>query len=145
MPTTRTSGDLSVTTAEHPNALRMRESFAAFARGDLETVRQNMTADVVWTNAGTSPLAGTHRGWDEVLAMFVRLTEITEGTFGIDLVSVLADDLHSVAIYDSTATIQGVTGTDRTVLVDELDANGKVRAVHLMAYDQATADARLSG
>ena len=57
----------------------------------------------------------------------------------------VADDLHSVAIYDSTSTIQGVTGTDRTVLVDELDAAGKVRAAHLMAYDQETADARLSG
>ncbi|MDP3713701.1 MAG: nuclear transport factor 2 family protein [Mycobacteriales bacterium] len=144
MPTTRTAKDLSVTTTEHPNAKVLRDGFAAFGRGDLDTIRATMTDDAVWTNAGTSALAGTYRGWDAISGMFGALFERTGGTISMQVVSVLADDAHACAIYDSTSTIAGQTQTNRFVLVQEMTPDGKARATQTLAYDQAAADAHLT-
>ena len=104
---TKTTTDLTVTTDEHPNALRLREGFAAFGNGDLDTVRDQMTADCTWVNAGNSAIAGTHQGWEAISAMFGALLEATGGTFSMTLVSVLADDRQAVAVYDATSTVKG--------------------------------------
>lgn len=143
MPTTRTAKDLSVTTTDHPNAQVLREGFAAFGRGDLDAIRGLLTDDAEWTNAGTSPLAGTYRGWDAISAMFGQLFEQTGGTISMEVISVLADDTHACAIYDSTSTIAGQTQTSRFVLVQEMTPDGKARSTHTMAYDQPAADAHL--
>ena len=143
MSTTTTTPDLSVVRTEHPNATRMREAFEAFARGDLDTVRANMADGCTWTNEGTGPLAGTHRGWDDIVAMFSQLLTLTEGTFQMEIQSLFADDARACAVYDGTATVGGVTQTERWVLTDELDTDGKVTSTHLFCYDQAAADAHL--
>jgi ketosteroid isomerase-like protein len=140
-----TAPDLSIIKTEHPNLVRTREAFQAFGRGELDVVRANMTDDCTWTNEGTSPLAGTHRGWDEIAAMFGRLFTLTDGTFSMDVQSLFADDARACAIYDATATVGGVTATYRWVLTDELDSDGKVTATYLFCYDQAAADAHLAG
>ncbi len=138
---TTTTSDLSIQTTDHPNALRLREAFDAFGRGDLETVRANMADTCTWTNAGTSPIAGTHTGWDQISSMFGKLLEMTGGTFSMKVLSTLADGTYAVAIYDATSTVAGVTETNRFVLVDDLDKQGKITATHSFAYDQAKADA----
>lgn len=145
MTTTQTTPDLSISTAEHPNATRMREAFDAFSRGDLENVHQHMTDTCTWTNYGTSPLAGTYSGWDEISAMFVQLFTLTEGTFTIALKSVFADDARSVACYDGTVTLNGQTQTLPWILADEVDADGKVTATNCFCYDQDAADAMFAG
>ena len=142
--TTTTASDLTVTTTEHPNAQLLREGFAAFARGDLDFIRSTMTDDCTWTNAGDSPVAGSHRGWDEIVSMFGTLLETTGGTMAMELQSVLADDTCAVAIYDSTATVAGSTRTMRFVMIEEM-VDGKSRATQVMAYDQAAADAHMRG
>ncbi len=142
---TKTTSDLSVHLTEHPNAAIAREAFAAFARGDLDTVRAGMTADCTWVNAGTSPIAGTHQGWDAISAMFGRLIEVTDGTFSMNVLSTLADDRFVVTIYDATSTINSRTDTQRFVLTDEMTADGKVSATQVLAYDQAAADAHWAG
>lgn len=142
---TATRTDVSTTASEHPNVGRMREAFAAFSAGDLEAVRASMTPDAVWTNGGSSPLAGTHRGWDEISAMFGTLMELTEFTFSMDVLDMMATDRHAVAVYDATSTIQGRTATHRWTIVDEVTPDGLVSATHLLAYDQEAADAQLNG
>ena len=145
MTSTHATDDLSITTTEHPNAARMRKGFADFSAGDLDAVRGVFTEDATWTTAGSSPLSGTYRGWDEISAMFGTLMELTGFSFTMELISVLADDAHAVAVYDTTSTVGGRTETQRSVLVDEMTRDGRVRACHLMAYDQAAADAHMSG
>lgn len=141
---TTTKPDLSITTTEHPNVQRLREAFAAFSRGDLDTVRASMTEDCVWTNGGTGPLAGSYAGWDAIAQMFGRLLEITDGTFAMNVLSTQADGNYAIAIYDATSTVNGTTGTFRFVITDEMTPEGKVKATHSLAYDQAAADAHLS-
>lgn len=145
MTTTRSTEGLSVTTAEHPHATRLRAAFEAFGRGDLETVRRDLAKDAVWVNGGRSPMAGTYRGWDEISQMFGRLFELTGGTWTSTLLSVLADDTHAVAIYDATATVNGTTGVHRFVLVEQLAKDGTVAETRTLAYDQEQADALLIG
>ena len=142
---TTTKPDLSISTTEHPNVGAMREAFAAFSRGDLDAVRASLAPDCVWTNAGSSAIAGTFRGWEQISAMFGKLFELTGGTFAMQIRSILADDSHAVALYDSTSTVGGQTATQRFVLVDEVDGNGKVTAAQALAYDQAASDQHLMG
>ena len=130
---------------EHPNATRLRDAFTAFGAGDLDTVRAILTDDCKWTVAGHSPLSGTYRGWDEISAMFGRLLERTGGSFSMNVLSVLADDKHAAAVFDATATVNGVTETHRRALVNDLTPDGKARAVTDLAYDQAASDKHMSG
>jgi uncharacterized protein len=136
----------TVTSAvEHPNAVRLRGAFAAFARGELDAVLDEMADDAAWSNAGSSPIAGTHRGRDGITEMFVRLFTLTEGTYRTELLSVFADDQRAVAVYDATSTVAGRTETLRWVLVDEIGPDGKIAATYTACYDQERADAFLSG
>ena len=63
---TTTKPDLSITTTDHPNALHLRDGFAAFARGDLDAVRATLTDNCTWTNGGNTAIAGSHTGWDAI-------------------------------------------------------------------------------
>jgi ketosteroid isomerase-like protein len=144
VPSTRSTSDLSITTTDHPNAIRIREGFAAFSRGDLDHVRATMTPDCAWTNSGASEVAGTFRGWDEIVGMFGALIERTGGTLVMDVVSTLGDDTHAVALYDMTSTIAGVTETHRFALIEELTADGRAATCTGLAYDQAAADAHFA-
>jgi ketosteroid isomerase-like protein len=142
---TKTAKDeLSIVRTEHPNATRLREGFAAFARGDLDAVRADMAENCTWVNTGTTELAGTYTGWDQISGMFGRLFELTDGTLSMNVVAAIGDDTHAIAIYDSTSTIGGVTATNRFILIDELDASGQIVSTQNMAYDQAAADAHLN-
>ncbi len=143
MSTTVTS-DLSISTTVHPNVTRTREAFAAFARGDLDTVRESFTADAVWTNGGSSTIAGTFRGWDEIVGMFGALMEATGSTFRNEVINVVADDTTAVTIYDATSTVGGVEATERFVLIEEVTPEGKVCSTRSLAYDQASADAHMA-
>lgn len=142
---TQTKPDLSITTTDHPNAKRTREAFDAFARGDLDTVRASLTSDCTWTNAGSSPIAGTYQGWDSIAAMFGKLIDLTDGTFAMKVISCIADDLHSVTIYDASSTINGRKATERYCLIDEMTKDGKAKATRVLAYDQEAADRQFSG
>ena len=144
MPTTRTGPEISITTTDHPNALVVREAFAAFGRGDLDIVRGSLAEGASWANAGSGPLAGTYRGWDDIAAMFMRLFDLTGGSVGMTLVSVLADDEHAVALYDATSTVAGRTATHRFALIQEMTPDGRARSTQNLAYDQAAADAHLA-
>lgn len=143
--TTTSEPDLTVSSTEHPNARRMQEVFAAFAAGDLETVQQSFMDDATWTSGGSGPLAGTFRGWPEIAGMFGKLMELTGGTFRTQVLSILADDSHAVAIYDATSTVAGVTETTRCLLVDEMAADGRTTASHVFSYDQDANDRHWSG
>ena len=76
--------------------------------------------------------------------MFGALVNTTGGTFSMNVLSTVADDLHAMAVYDATSTIKGVTDTQRFVIIDDMTPEGKASAVHSLAYDQAAADAHFN-
>jgi ketosteroid isomerase-like protein len=140
MTQTTTTPEITIQHTEHPNATKLREAFEAFARGDLEHLQRNMTEDATWTNAGTSAIAGTYTGWEQIVGMLGQLFERTGGTFTTSIVSLLANDTQAAAIYDATATVDGQTETMRYFLLDTYAADGRVADTQVVAFDQATAD-----
>ena len=104
--------------AEHPNVARIRDGYAAFAKGDFAALTDLLAEDLVWHQGGRSQLAGDYRGREAVFGYFAKLMEVTEGSFHADVHAVLADDEHGVALTVATASRGGrsMTANDADVM-----------------------------
>jgi ketosteroid isomerase-like protein len=123
----------------HPNEELVRSGFDAFAKGDMDTLRQLFDQDAVWHAPGRNPLSGDHRGADAILGLFARIAELTSGTFRAELHDVVANDEHAVALYVTRGEREGRTLENRTVLVTHV-RNGKIAEAWLVGEDQYAAD-----
>jgi hypothetical protein len=84
----------------HPNAARIRALFGAFRRRDVEAIRDAIREDAVWHFPGRrGRLAGAHAGHAGILGFLARVSQLTGGSFHLDLEAVLADDSHAVAFF----------------------------------------------
>lgn len=90
--------------AEHPNVARIKDGYAALAKGDFAALDDLFAEDLLWHAAGRNRLAGEHRGREAVYGFSGRLMEVTEGSFRLDMHTVLADDEHGVALAVATAS-----------------------------------------
>ena len=88
---------------DHPNILRMREGYDAFAKGDLAALQELMTEDIVWHVAGRTSLSGSYEGRTAVLEFFGKVMEVTEGSFRAEPLTLLADDHYGCAPVRITA------------------------------------------
>jgi ketosteroid isomerase-like protein len=89
--------------SEHPHVTLLREAYEAFAKGDLAALDDVLAEDIRWHEPGRNQLSGTYEGRTAVYAMFGRLMELTEGSFRIELRTVLADDDHAASIVGISA------------------------------------------
>ena len=125
--------------AEHPNAARIRDGYAAFAKGDFAVLNDLFAEDLLWHDTGRNQLSGEYRGREAVFGLFGKLMEITDGSFHIDLHAVLADDEHGVALVVITASRGG-----RSIEVNEAHVfhlrDGKVVEFWNASTDQYAAD-----
>lgn len=110
----------------HPNEDLVRKGFAAFQTGDMATLKELFTDDVVWHSPGRHQVAGDFKGTDEVLGTFKRIFELTNGTFKLEMHDLLANDEHAVVMVHATAEREGRTLDDNSVQVFEI-ADGKVK------------------
>ena len=102
----------------HPNEAVMREGYAAFSAGDMDTLRGLFTEDAIWHAAGHNRLSGEKRGVDAILGYFGEIMEVTNGTFRIDqLVDVLANDERAVGIQVVAGEKDGQTHHFNDVIV----------------------------
>ena len=123
----------------HPNEELVRRAFDAFAKGDVDTLRELTDQDAVWHTPGRNLLSGDYRGIDEILGFFARVAELTGGTFRADLHDVVANDEHAVAIYVSRGEREGRTLENRNVLVQHI-RNGKSVEAWTLSDNQYAAD-----
>jgi len=125
--------------AEHPNVTRIRDGYAAFAKGDFAVLNDLFAEDLLWHDGGRNQLAGEYRGRDAVFGLFGKLMEVTEGSFRADLHAVLADDEHAVALVVITASRGG-----RSIEVNEAHVfhmrDGKVVEFWNASTDMYAAD-----
>jgi ketosteroid isomerase-like protein len=126
----------------HPNAELIQTGFSAFASGDLETIDRLLADDIVWQTAGTSVLAGEHRGKASVLEHLGHVMTATGGTYRQDVHAILADDEHVVVLanvrWDQPRAFVG-----EQVFVWHV-RNGKAVECWAVPVDQAGAQAALS-
>lgn len=89
---------------EHPNVQRVRDAYAAFAAGDLETALADLAPDAVFHFNGDGPVSGDHKGPEAITAALIKTFELTNGTQKLDIRSVFADDQHAVITIRETAS-----------------------------------------
>jgi uncharacterized protein len=121
------------------NAEVVRNGYDAFAKGDLDTLRKLIAADVVWKVPGKSPLSGNKNGIEATLAYFTQLFELTDGT-------VKAEPLD-VAVGAEHVVVTQVTSGERNGKSLQLDAvlvfsfrDGKISSCSEFENDQYSLD-----
>jgi ketosteroid isomerase-like protein len=124
----------------HPNEELLRQGFEAFAKGDMDTLRELFDPGIIYHAPGRSPLAGVYHGPDEVIGLFARLFEQSGGTFQADVHDILANDRHTVVLFRASAERDGASLADRQVLVAHLRA-GKIAEVWVISEDSYAFDA----
>jgi uncharacterized protein len=125
--------------SEHSNVARIKDGYAAFAKGDLAALNDLFADDVLWHVDGRNQLVGEYRGRDAVYGFFGRLMEVTEGTFHLDVHAVLADDAHGVALVVTTASRPGRSVTTQNAHVFHL-RDGRVTEFWDASTDQYSTD-----
>lgn len=127
----------------HPNEVIIERLYKAFAAGDTDALVADWTPDVVWHGAGRHPLAGDHRGQQQVLALFGQIFERTGGTFKATLNHALADDEAGYALHTATAERDGHSYEMLDVLRLRFE-DGRVAEVWSFSHDQAAEDELLA-
>ena len=62
--------------AEHPNIARIRDGYAAFAKGDFAVLTDLFAEELLWHDSGWNQLSGDYRGRESVFGLFGKLTEV---------------------------------------------------------------------
>ena len=121
---------------EHPNATRVRDLFAAFKAGDLHTIRDTIPDDAVWHFPGRhGKLAGSHVGREAILTFLANVQVLTEGTFHVDLIDVLASDTNAVALFRGHGRRKAGVLDNPTCLRMRLDPQGRIVEVWEFVWD----------
>jgi ketosteroid isomerase-like protein len=122
--------------AEHPNATRIRQLFAAFRSGDVATVTAIIPGDAVWRFPGRhGQLAGEHKGREAIVAFFMNVQALTDHTFHLDLIDVLANENHAVALFNGHGSRNGKTLDNPTCLHMRLNERGQVVELWEFVWD----------
>jgi ketosteroid isomerase-like protein len=94
---------------------------------------------MVWHEVGRNQLAGEYRGRDAVYGFFGKLMQVTDGTFQLDLHTILADDDHAVVLVVTTASRGGKSMTVNDAHIYHL-RDGKVVEFWNASTDQYAVD-----
>jgi uncharacterized protein len=120
-----------------------RKGYSAFNKADLQTAMSTIADDIVWHVGGNGPFAGDYKGKDAVLDFFMRLGQLTEGSYKANIHDIVANDEHTIAIGTTTATRKGKTRESKFVDVIHPSPEGKAKEYWHFVEDQAADDAWL--
>ena len=123
----------------HQNEEVVRESFAAFGRGDIDAAQKYWTDDIRCHVAGRSPIAGDFEGQKQMVGEITRLSALSGGTYSAEMHDVLANDEHAVALLTSRAERAGKQLNDNQVLVYHF-RDGKIAEMWIQVTDQYAVD-----
>lgn len=118
------------------NAELVRRVFDAFARKEGFALRGLFAEDADWTVPGDGVMAGVYQGRDEIFRFLARLPAETNGTYGSELVDVLASDERAAALYRARGERKGRTLELDQVLLFRIEG-GLVSEVLALASDPA--------
>ena len=125
--------------SDHPNLVRARAGYEAFATGDLAAVSEFFSDEIVWHSGGSNVLTGDYVGKDAVLGFFGLLVQETGGSFKNDIHDLLANDEHGVALVTVSATRGGRSLEFRIVHVCHM-SDGKMTEFWAFPEDQSAFD-----
>jgi uncharacterized protein len=122
--------------SQHPNALRIRTVFAAFREGDVATITAMIPEGAVWHFPGRhGQLAGDYRGRDAIFGFFMKVQDLTDNSFHLDLIDVVANDENAVALFRGHGARNGKRLDNPTCLRLRLNGEGQVVEVWEFVWD----------
>ena len=130
---------MAVTSTVQRNIEIARKGYAAFDQQDIETVMSLLTDDVVWHGGPRGPLAGDYKGKSQVLELFGKFAQLTQGNYKADIHDILANDEHTIVLGTTTVTRNGKTREDRFVDVIHPDKEGHLKEFWRFFEDQVGA------
>lgn len=116
------------------NEVLVRKIFDAFARKEGVALRGLFAEDAVWVVPGRGVMAGTYCGREQIFRFLARLPKETGGTYGSELVDVLASGERAAALYRARGTRHGRTLELDQVLLFRIEG-GLVREVLALPSD----------
>ena len=120
---------------EHPNVTRIRQLFAAFLAADVATIRDLIPEDATWHFPGRrGHLAGAHHGREAIFTFLLQVRALTDDTFRLELLDVLANDHNAVALFHGSGQRNGKTLANPTCLRMRL-VEGRVMEVWEFVWD----------
>jgi uncharacterized protein len=116
------------------NAAIVRRIFDAFARREGLALRGLFADDAVWSVPGRGAMAGLYEGREAIFRFLAKLPKETEGTYGSELIDVLASDDRAAALYRARGTRHGRMLELDQVLLFRIE-DGLVRRVLALPSD----------
>lgn len=116
------------------NAAVVRKIFDAFARKEGLALRGLIAEDAVWSVPGGGVMAGTYAGRESIFRFLAKLPKETDGTYGSELIDVLASDDRAAALYCARGARFGRTLELEQVLLFRFE-NGLVQHVLALPSD----------
>ncbi len=112
----------------------VRRIFDAFARQEGLALRGLFDEEAVWSVPGRGVMAGTYRGREAIFRFLAKLPKETEGTYGSELIDVLASEDRAAALYRARGTRHGRALELEQVLLFRIEG-GRVRHVLALPSD----------
>jgi ketosteroid isomerase-like protein len=117
----------------------VRRIFDAFARKQGFALRGLFAEDATWIVPGDGVMSGTFRGRDRIFRFLATLPKETDGSYGSQLIDVLASDERAAALYRATGQRRGRTLDLDQVLLFRID-DGLVKEVLALPSDPPAFD-----
>jgi ketosteroid isomerase-like protein len=121
------------------NAEVVRNGYDAFGKGDLETLRELISADVVWKVPGKNLVSGDKKGIEATLAYFTQLFELSDGTVKAEPLDVAVGADHVIVTQLTTGERNGKSLRLDAVLVFSF-RDGKISGCSEFENDQYRLD-----
>ena len=118
----------------------VRRGYAAFAEGDMETLRSLFAPDAVHVATGNSQVSGEYRGVDAILGYYGTLFELSDGTFAAELQNVRSEGDDTVVATHRDKGQRGGKTLDQDEELTFTISNGKITRLVENHSDQATYD-----
>ncbi len=122
------------------NLETVRQGYAAFSGGDMDTLMALYNDDAVHVVPGASQVSGAHKGKESIVGLYGKLFELSGGTLDIQLEHVLSDGGNRVvAIHTSSMEKDGEVFRQTEVLLFSF-VNDKVAEIQDFFADIALSD-----
>jgi len=100
---------------DHPNVAFVEQAYKAMGAGDIPWIEEHTSADIVFHQTGTFPMAGTFHGRDAMFGHFMEFVEFTGGDFTLEPQEILVNDDRAVVLLKGTFGRNGAK-----IVIDEV-------------------------
>ena len=84
--------------AEHPDVTLVKRGYEAFNSADIATLTELIADDAVQTMVGDNLVSGEFKGRDNILGMYAKLGELTNGTYAVEIEQTFTDGNGTVVV-----------------------------------------------